>query len=166
MQSKCFEAEYFNICVKIWMFGKLGKLYVWDYGTEFKVLGRCLTRSVQKYGKLRIRTPEKIVVIILKFEQLRLYHKVMRPKEGDRMANSMIQESFIFTKFLLYLLQNHGEGFPPDYDPTQQREDQGMYQFLSSKHLFLLVDCLQESHKFAKDFNSNHEQRNLLWKAG
>lgn len=62
--------------------------------------------------------------------------------------------------------QTHGEGHSPDFDPTQQKEDQGMYQFLSSKHLFLLVDCLQESHKFAKDFNSNHEQRNLLWKAG
>ena len=66
----------------------------------------------------------------------------------------------------LHFLQNHGEGHSPDFDPTQQKEDQGMYQFMSSEHLFLLVDCLQESHKFAKDFNSNHEQRNLLWKAG
>ena len=66
----------------------------------------------------------------------------------------------------ILFLQIHGEGHSPDYDPTQQKEDQGMYQFLSSHHLFLLVDCLQESHKFAKDFNSNHEQRNLLWKAG
>ena len=47
-----------------------------------------------------------------------------------------------------------------------QREDQGMYQYLSSDQLFLLADCLLESHKFAKAFNSNHEQRNILWKAG
>lgn len=32
--------------------------------------------------------------------------------------------------------------------------------------LLLLVDCLVESHLFARNFNSNHEQRNLLWKAG
>ncbi|KAK3091259.1 hypothetical protein FSP39_018373 [Pinctada imbricata] len=49
---------------------------------------------------------------------------------------------------------------------TMQREDQGMYQFLKSDQLFLLADCLLESHKFAKAFNSNHEQRNILWKAG
>ncbi|XP_048255616.1 brefeldin A-inhibited guanine nucleotide-exchange protein 1-like isoform X2 [Haliotis rufescens] len=52
------------------------------------------------------------------------------------------------------------------FDPSQQREDQGMYQFLSSNQLFMLVDCLLQSHKFAKAFNSNHEQRNILWKAG
>ncbi|XP_023713416.1 brefeldin A-inhibited guanine nucleotide-exchange protein 1 isoform X2 [Cryptotermes secundus] len=48
----------------------------------------------------------------------------------------------------------------------QQREEQGMYRNLSSKHLLLLTDCLLQSHRFAKAFNSNHEQRNLLWKAG
>nr|CAD7445253.1 unnamed protein product [Timema bartmani] len=47
----------------------------------------------------------------------------------------------------------------------QQREEQGMYRNLSSKHLLLLTDCLLQSHRFAKAFNSNHEQRNLLWKA-
>ncbi|XP_049777392.1 brefeldin A-inhibited guanine nucleotide-exchange protein 1 [Schistocerca cancellata] len=48
----------------------------------------------------------------------------------------------------------------------QQREEQGMYRNLSSRHLLLLTDCLLQSHRFAKAFNSNHEQRNLLWKAG
>ena len=49
---------------------------------------------------------------------------------------------------------------------TQQHEDQGMYQYLSSDQLFTLLDCLIESHNFAKSFNANHEQRNILWKAG
>lgn len=49
---------------------------------------------------------------------------------------------------------------------TLQKEDQGMYQYLSSPQLFKLVDCLVQSHNFAKAFNSNHEQRNVLWKAG
>ena len=49
---------------------------------------------------------------------------------------------------------------------TQQHEDQGMYQFLGSSQLFQLIDCLMDSHEFAKAFNSNQEQRNLLWKAG
>ncbi|XP_046396224.1 brefeldin A-inhibited guanine nucleotide-exchange protein 1 isoform X2 [Ischnura elegans] len=48
----------------------------------------------------------------------------------------------------------------------QQKEEQGMYPNLSSTHLLLLTDCLLRSHRFAKEFNSNHEQRNLLWKAG
>eukprot|EP00058_Branchiostoma_floridae_P024487 XP_002609977.1 hypothetical protein BRAFLDRAFT_59588 [Branchiostoma floridae] len=45
-------------------------------------------------------------------------------------------------------------------------QDQGMYDRLTSQQLFLLLDCLLESHKFAKAFNSNNEQRTALWKAG
>lgn len=44
--------------------------------------------------------------------------------------------------------------------------DQGMYVRMSSAQLFKLLDCLLESHTFAKDFNSNHEQRTALWRAG
>lgn len=47
-----------------------------------------------------------------------------------------------------------------------QREEQGMYSLLSSKHLLLFTDCLLQSHRFAKCFNLNQEQRNLLWRAG
>jgi len=46
------------------------------------------------------------------------------------------------------------------------RDDQGMFNNLTNDQLLLLVDCLIESHIFARTFNSNHEQRNLLWKAG
>ena len=42
----------------------------------------------------------------------------------------------------------------------------GMLGHLSASQLGVLADCLLESHEFAKKFNSNHEQRNLLWKAG
>uniref|UniRef100_A0A6I8RBJ2 ADP ribosylation factor guanine nucleotide exchange factor 1 n=1 Tax=Xenopus tropicalis TaxID=8364 RepID=A0A6I8RBJ2_XENTR len=45
-------------------------------------------------------------------------------------------------------------------------QDQGMYRFLTSQQLFKLLDCLLESHRFAKAFNSNNEQRTSLWKAG
>ncbi|KAM8966868.1 brefeldin A-inhibited guanine nucleotide-exchange protein 1 [Pelodytes ibericus] len=45
-------------------------------------------------------------------------------------------------------------------------QDQGMYCFLTSQQLFKLLDCLLESHRFAKAFNSNNEQRTALWKAG
>jgi brefeldin A-inhibited guanine nucleotide-exchange protein len=47
-----------------------------------------------------------------------------------------------------------------------QREEQGMYSFLSTAHLNKFVDCLIESHRFAKSFNRNHEQRTVLWRAG
>ncbi|KAM3923498.1 brefeldin A-inhibited guanine nucleotide-exchange protein 2 isoform 2-T2 [Leptodactylus fuscus] len=52
------------------------------------------------------------------------------------------------------------DGFYTIYD------DQGMYKFMSTPHLFKLLDCLHESHSFAKAFNSNSEQRTALWKAG
>lgn len=47
-----------------------------------------------------------------------------------------------------------------------QREEQGMYGYLDTPHLLQLVDCLLESHRFAKRFNSDHEQRNVLLRAG
>lgn len=47
-----------------------------------------------------------------------------------------------------------------------QREEQGMYSFLSTMHLIKFVDCLVESHRFAKSFNQNNDQRMVLWKAG
>lgn len=48
----------------------------------------------------------------------------------------------------------------------ESASDQGMYRHLTSAHLFKLLDCLLESHTFAKDFNSNNEQRTALWRAG
>ncbi|XP_040293303.1 brefeldin A-inhibited guanine nucleotide-exchange protein 2 isoform X2 [Bufo bufo] len=53
-----------------------------------------------------------------------------------------------------------------DNDFHTEYEDQGMYKFMSTPHLFKLLDCLQESHSFAKAFNSNNEQRTALWRAG
>ncbi|KAF8782545.1 Brefeldin A-inhibited guanine like protein [Argiope bruennichi] len=49
---------------------------------------------------------------------------------------------------------------------SSQHEEQGMYSFLSTSELLQLVDCLMESHRFAKTFNMNQEKRNMLWKAG
>ncbi|XP_069739883.1 brefeldin A-inhibited guanine nucleotide-exchange protein 1-like isoform X1 [Narcine bancroftii] len=45
-------------------------------------------------------------------------------------------------------------------------EDQGMYQYMTAQQIFKLLDCLLESHSFAKAFNSNNEQRTILWRAG
>ncbi|ETE60342.1 Brefeldin A-inhibited guanine nucleotide-exchange protein 1 [Ophiophagus hannah] len=53
-----------------------------------------------------------------------------------------------------------------DFNVHVDTQDQGMYCFLTSQQLFKLLDCLLESHKFAKAFNSNNEQRTALWKAG
>lgn len=53
-----------------------------------------------------------------------------------------------------------------DVSQEVQQEDQGMYQFLTSPQLLMFTDCLLQSHRFAKQFNSNQEQRNILWKAG
>ncbi|XP_028309947.1 brefeldin A-inhibited guanine nucleotide-exchange protein 2 isoform X2 [Gouania willdenowi] len=51
-------------------------------------------------------------------------------------------------------------------DGGEEALDQGMYRRMTSAHLFKLLDCLLESHTFAKDFNSNNEQRTALWRAG
>uniref|UniRef100_A0A8C4SGF7 ADP-ribosylation factor guanine nucleotide-exchange factor 2 (brefeldin A-inhibited) n=1 Tax=Erpetoichthys calabaricus TaxID=27687 RepID=A0A8C4SGF7_ERPCA len=51
-------------------------------------------------------------------------------------------------------------------DVNFDTENQGMYKYMFSKHLFKLLDCLLESHSFAKAFNSNNEQRTALWRAG
>uniref|UniRef100_A0A9L0RE53 ADP ribosylation factor guanine nucleotide exchange factor 2 n=1 Tax=Equus caballus TaxID=9796 RepID=A0A9L0RE53_HORSE len=53
-----------------------------------------------------------------------------------------------------------------DADIHIETENQGMYKCMSSQHLFKLLDCLQESHSFSKAFNSNYEQRTVLWRAG
>ncbi|XP_037928195.1 brefeldin A-inhibited guanine nucleotide-exchange protein 1 isoform X2 [Teleopsis dalmanni] len=47
-----------------------------------------------------------------------------------------------------------------------QREEQGMYSYLRTRQLLQLADCLMQSHRFAKRFNADQDQRNLLWRAG
>ncbi|XP_055372240.1 brefeldin A-inhibited guanine nucleotide-exchange protein 1 [Condylostylus longicornis] len=47
-----------------------------------------------------------------------------------------------------------------------QREEQGMYSYIKTYNLVQLTECLLQSHRFAKKFNSNNEQRNILWRAG
>ncbi|XP_065062368.1 brefeldin A-inhibited guanine nucleotide-exchange protein 2-like isoform X1 [Rhopilema esculentum] len=44
--------------------------------------------------------------------------------------------------------------------------DTGMFAHLTSSQLLSFADILMESHKFASNFNKNHDQRTLLWKAG
>ncbi|XP_059050657.1 brefeldin A-inhibited guanine nucleotide-exchange protein 1 [Achroia grisella] len=56
-------------------------------------------------------------------------------------------------------------GGTPGTEQECQREEQGMYRLLSSPHLLRLVECLMCSHRFAKTFNTNNAQRNVLWKA-
>ncbi|ESN92223.1 hypothetical protein HELRODRAFT_157983 [Helobdella robusta] len=62
------------------------------------------------------------------------------------------------------------------YPTTSKKEDAenqasakvtlGMFHYLSPDQLFVLLDCLLKSHRFARTFNSDQEQRSLLWKAG
>jgi len=47
-----------------------------------------------------------------------------------------------------------------------RKEERGMYESLSLHHLYTLLDCLLQAHRFARSFNSGSEQRNLLWKSG
>ena len=49
---------------------------------------------------------------------------------------------------------------------SENSVDQGMYQYVSTTHLLLMVKYLAKSHHFARQFNTNAVQRNVLWKAG
>ena len=46
------------------------------------------------------------------------------------------------------------------------KEDKGMYNSLSLHHLYTLLDCLIQAHRFARNFNADSEQRTVLWKSG
>ena len=50
--------------------------------------------------------------------------------------------------------------------PLPPYSDRDMFQYLSTPQLFVLLDCLEQSHMFARSFNSNHNQRIVLMKAG
>ncbi|THD26854.1 Brefeldin A-inhibited guanine nucleotide-exchange protein 1 [Fasciola hepatica] len=45
-------------------------------------------------------------------------------------------------------------------------DPRGMFACMSPQHRLRLARCLLESHAFAKQFNSNDEQRNVLFEAG
>ena len=55
----------------------------------------------------------------------------------------------------------HGGGIP-----SPLSSEKGMFRYLSSSQMMVLVDCLEEAHVFSKIFNTNNEQRTLLMKAG
>ncbi|CDW58249.1 brefeldin A inhibited guanine [Trichuris trichiura] len=46
------------------------------------------------------------------------------------------------------------------------QQDQGLYCMLTARQLFDLSDSLLESFNWARRFNANQSQRNLLWKSG
>ncbi|KRZ20127.1 Brefeldin A-inhibited guanine nucleotide-exchange protein 1 [Trichinella pseudospiralis] len=46
------------------------------------------------------------------------------------------------------------------------QQEQGLYCMLTAQQLFALADCLLDSYNLARQFNTNHTQRNLLWKSG
>lgn len=51
-------------------------------------------------------------------------------------------------------------------DQEAADDQQGMYEYLNNEQMKVLLDCLRESHDFAKAFNANHKLRAALWKAG
>ena len=80
----------------------------------------------------------------------------------------LILPNFFFpllSPFFLHLLPL--QSMSPDAScPLPLSNDWGMFRYLATRQLFVLLDCLEESHMFARAFNSNNEQRTLLMKAG
>ncbi len=50
--------------------------------------------------------------------------------------------------------------------PKPCGSENGMFKYLSTAQMFVLLDCLEEAHRFSRTFNSNNEQRTVLMKAG
>jgi len=62
--------------------------------------------------------------------------------------------------------ENMAAAQDPEAEHVSSLIDTGMFPHLSSEQLLLFADTLMESHKFARSFNTNFEQRTVLWKAG
>ncbi|CAK8690782.1 unnamed protein product [Clavelina lepadiformis] len=61
----------------------------------------------------------------------------------------------------LEIAKSHSPDIPPEC-----RHSEEMFGHLSDEQLLVMVKCLHESHDMAKRFNSDNEQRTILWKAG
>uniref|UniRef100_A0A8C0B6F9 ADP ribosylation factor guanine nucleotide exchange factor 2 n=1 Tax=Buteo japonicus TaxID=224669 RepID=A0A8C0B6F9_9AVES len=91
---------------------------------------------------------------------------VLVPENSDSREQCKVDHSAVLYCSNISLVPKHGIWNALDADIHIDTEDQGMYKYMSSHHLFKLLDCLQESHSFSKAFNSNYEQRTVLWRAG
>ncbi|KAJ2338239.1 guanine nucleotide exchange protein for ADP-robosylation factor, partial [Coemansia erecta] len=78
---------------------------------------------------------------------------------------------FITLKCILQLLliQTVGELFGVDVELGESHADaavEGLYGHMSAHHLFILLDCLDQSRAFAHRFNANHKVRRRLVEMG
>lgn len=68
---------------------------------------------------------------------------------------------------LLQVMSSHYPlPLPPYSNDNSGSTSSGMFHLLSTGQLFVLLSCLEESHMFARSFNSNHVQRVMLMNAG
>lgn len=129
-------------------------LPILDGGEELKVKKAIPNRTSPEHGKTFSGLLIKCVVqleLIQTIDNIVFFPATSRKEDAENLA--AVQADML--QHELYVVED-----------SQQREEQGMYPYLAPSQLFMLVDCLLESHRFAKAFNSNNEQRNLLWKAG
>ena len=59
--------------------------------------------------------------------------------------------------------------FPQDHNSdleTEVRNKNELFDQFSREQLLMMVRCVHEAHDLAKRFNSDNEQRTVLWKAG
>ncbi|KAI4886422.1 hypothetical protein NFI96_015350 [Prochilodus magdalenae] len=108
--------------------------------------------------------------LIQTIDNIVFYPATSKKEDAENMAAALVRLS-VYLSLIMLPLKCLG-GFHRDaLEDTEESEaqaesEQGMYKHLSPQHLFKLLDCLLESHTFAKDFNSNNEQRTALWRAG
>eukprot|EP01134_Creolimax_fragrantissima_P004638 CFRG4638T1 len=70
----------------------------------------------------------------------------------DRIANSTVEEV------------NGGDG--DKKINVSDTPELGMYRYLNPNQLKIMLNCLRDSHEFAKRFNNDQRLRTSLWKAG
>ncbi|KAI9136456.1 hypothetical protein BKA69DRAFT_1104037 [Paraphysoderma sedebokerense] len=78
-------------------------------------------------------------------------------ESGSRNRQAGFQQIIVKCVLQLLLIQTLNELL---------NQNENVYQNLMSKHLFMLIDCLDRSYEFARSFNSDLELRTSLWKAG
>ncbi|EAA14874.4 AGAP008906-PA, partial [Anopheles gambiae str. PEST] len=97
--------------------------------------------------------------LIQTIDNIVFFPATSRKEDAETLAQATAELSAIH--------QQHASSYPSSLSGEEcQREEQGMYSYLNTPHLLQLVDCLLQSHRFAKQFNSNNDQRTVLWKAG
>ncbi|RWS30440.1 brefeldin A-inhibited guanine nucleotide-exchange protein 1-like protein [Leptotrombidium deliense] len=122
--------------------------------------------SKQLFTSLKIRCIVQLE-LIQTIDNIVFFPATSRKEDAEIASKIQNELELRHNNVSVHKVDNHNISNAQKHTSLNQQEEQlGMYSFMSSDILLRLSDCLIESHEFAKSFNCNQEQRNVLWKAG